>query len=88
MELFLFQLDKAQTILSVIVRDSFYGRGFAGAAVAVKQDIICRLAGKQSKGVVDDLSPLALVARKLAQRNAVGIFDWYDLTIVDYKKAG
>ena len=60
-ELFLFQLDKAQSLSIILVGYCLDCRGFACSAVAVKQDIVCGFARQQSEGVLDDLFPFELI---------------------------
>ena len=65
-QLVLFHFHKAQTIRRKFIGNGFHAAGFAGARIAVQQNVHGRLAGQQSLGVGNYLFALVLVTGQLA----------------------
>ena len=68
-------LDDLEAAVGVLVGDRLDGRGFAGALVAVEQDVVRVLAVEEGAGILEHLLFLAFVARQVMQADGVGMDD-------------
>ena len=82
-ELILLDLHQTQAVGGKLVRNGLDRAGFAGAGVAVEQDIVCRHPGQQCARVGDDLFPFFLVARQLAEPLRVRILDRHQMAVLN-----
>lgn len=68
-------LDDLEAAVGILVGDRLDGRGFAGALVAVEQDVVRVLAVEEGAGILEHLLFLAFVARQVMQADGVGMDD-------------
>ena len=71
-ELVLLDLHQPQAVGGILVGNGLDRAGFAGAGIAVEQDIVGGGTGQQGAGVGNDLFPLLLVARQLRRASGSG----------------
>ena len=72
-ELVLLDLHQPQAVGGILIGNGLDRAGFAGACIAVEQNIVGGGTGQQGAGVGNDLFPLLLVARQLTELLGVGV---------------
>jgi hypothetical protein len=78
----LVDLDHPQAPVVVLVDKRLHAGGFAGAAVAVEQDVVGRAAGEERLRVVPELALLQLVAHQVREQDAVHVVDGQELHVL------
>ena len=81
-ELVLLDLHQPQAVGGVLIGNGLDRAGFAGACIAVEQNIVGGGTGQQGAGVGNDLFPLFLVARQLAELLGVGVLHGHQLAVL------
>ena len=81
----LFDLDQPQSLGRKFIGDRLDRTGLAGTRIAVQKHVVGGLAVQQGFGVGDDLFPLALIARQLAQALRVGALHRYKVSVLQGK---
>ena len=81
-ELVLLDLHQPQAVGGILIGNGLDRAGFAGAGIAVEQNIVGGGTGQQGAGVGNDLFPLLLVARQLTELLGVGVLHGHQLAVL------